>query len=184
MSNKLLQQNIVNNPLMQQQLLQQYNQALQMQNEINRLKMEQQAKILEKRKILEKLNPDEIKNALFPQQVINKKDDIDKIVLYKEKLIPIKDAEKIIETEYLPERDEMWKGRTNDPYKVIIKNDDFKKNIQNPEDMIVYTVSEEDKNEEKLDKELHKFEGVINEHNNELKSVYSKSKELKNIKSF
>jgi len=75
-----------------------------------------------------------------------------------------------------------WKKRTNLPYKNIIKNNDYKKKINNSNDLIVHKVSEEDKKgvKEKLNKHLKQ----ISDHNSELKVIYSTSNEIKHIKKF
>ena len=75
-----------------------------------------------------------------------------------------------------------WKKRTNQPYKNIIKNDDYKKKISKSEDLIVHKVSEEDKKGVK--EELNKHLKQISDHNSELKAIYSTSNEIQHIKKF
>ena len=75
-----------------------------------------------------------------------------------------------------------WEKRTNIPYKNIIKNEDYKKNIKKSDDLIVHKVSENDKKgvNEKLNKHLKE----LNDHDSELKLIYSTSNEIKHIKKF
>lgn len=70
--------------------------------------------------------------------------------------------------------DTLWKNRTNDPYKVILKNEDFHKHIINQSDLIVYKVSETDKLglDEQYDNKVNDF----NKHNKELKNIFTDDK--------
>lgn len=70
---------------------------------------------------------------------------------------------------------ELWKQRTNQPYKNILKDENYNKQINNQQDLIVYKVSQKDRNEEMLEKEYNKLKSIIETHNNDLKILYSAS---------
>lgn len=135
------------------------------------VKSQQELKYIYEENIMNKLNnKDYLRNILI--KPINTKND--------RKQIEKKYIEK--ENKFEGELKEAWNKRTNMPYKNIIKNDDYKKNIKKSEDLIVHKVSEEDKKgvNEKLDKHLKD----LNDHDNQLKVIYSTSNEIKHIKKF
>lgn len=137
----------------------------------NNVKSQQELKYIYEENIMNKLNnKDYLRNILI--KPVNTKNDKKKIV------------EKYIEKENKFEGDltEAWSKRTNMPYKNIIKNDDYKKNIKKSDDLIVHKVSAEDKKgvNEKLNKHLKD----LNDHDNQLKVIYSTSNEIKHIKKF
>lgn len=73
----------------------------------------------------------------------------------------------------------LWSGRNNNPYKNILKNENYKKKFTNKEDLIVHKVTTLDKN---LIKTLAEFDGMldfIEIHNGELKIKYSDKKKDK-----
>lgn len=117
--------------------------------------------------------------------------DIDKI---RESVIkPLKEAKVAKEefnnawiarqNEFKPERDNLWKSRTNQPYKNILKNVDYtvffeKKHREdgiNEDALIVHKVTDADKLQERLLKELKELTDMQEEHDNELKIIYSLS---------
>jgi hypothetical protein len=137
----------------------------------NNVKSQQELKYIYEENIMNKLNnKDYLRNILI--KPVNTKNDKKKIV------------EKYIEKEnkFEGELTEAWRKRTNMPYKNIIKNDDYKKNIKKSDDLIVHKVSAEDKKgvNEKLNKHLKD----LNDHDNQLKVIYSTSNEIKHIKKF
>ena len=87
------------------------------------------------------------------------------------------------QNEFKPERDNLWKSRTNQPYKNILKNVDytvfFEKKHQedgiNEDALIVHKVTDADKLQERLLKELKELTDMKEEHDNELKIIYSLS---------
>lgn len=83
--------------------------------------------------------------------------------------------------EYTSELSELWKQRTNDPYKIIIK-DRYDKNVKSTKDLIVHTVTEKDKKD--VDKKFQEYRKNIEKHNNELKIIYSFDNESKNKEAF
>lgn len=186
--NNLIQQNYMNN-LMNVNMFNKFNPANMNQMQINNmtqtfenLKRNQQAKLLSKLHDLErnkgklKLSKDELVNAIIKPLKIEKVDHSEKIeILNKTDNLKKQHTDK--------ERKELWKKRTNQGYKHIIKNkqhmkDDYKKQ----EDLIVHKVTNEDKLGVKEDHE--KFVETIEKHNDELKIVYSQNKELEHKKKF
>jgi hypothetical protein len=93
---------------------------------------------------------------------------------------------------------ELWKNRTNQPYKNIIKkeafdkdykkyyNDNiFKRDINNRDELIVHKVIKDiDANEDLLEAEFLLIQEILEKHNNELKNIYSVSNENKYKKEF
>lgn len=109
-----------------------------------------------------------IRDTLIKTEGIKKKIDLND--LYEKK-----------ETNFNKELEKAWVGRTNAPYKNIIK-DEKKREFKSKEELIVHKVTEEDK--KGLDESFEKFENKIENHNNELKSMYSISKELEHKEKF
>ncbi len=93
---------------------------------------------------------------------------------------------------------ELWKNRTNQPYKNVIKkelfdkeykkyyNDDiFKKDINNKNELIVHKVIKNiDADEDLLEAEFLLIQEILEKHNGELKNIYSTSNENKYKKEF
>jgi hypothetical protein len=80
--------------------------------------------------------------------------------------------------------EEYWKKRTNMPYKNILKNEDYTKTIKNEDDLIIYKVTNQDKDKKEFDNKFMEIKKNINEHNNELKKIYSSSEETLHKKKF
>jgi len=72
---------------------------------------------------------------------------------------------------------QLWNTRTNDPYKKVLnlKNEEYKKKISHQTDLIVHKTTIADK--EHLMREYEELKDVLELHNNELKIIYSTSKE-------
>ena len=93
-----------------------------------------------------------------------------------------------------------WQGRTNMPYKNIIKKDlfdkDYKKyykdsifevyskDFTNKEKLLIHKITNSDRDTDILEAELELLNLIIEKHNKELKSVYSISNETKFKKEF
>jgi hypothetical protein len=93
-----------------------------------------------------------------------------------------KDAKKL--TEFMKT---LYKGRTNAPYKNILKDEAEKfqnKKYENIDDLIVHRVSQLDKNKIKLLSELELLMGKMETHDNELKIIYSVSEKSKHKEQF
>lgn len=86
------------------------------------------------------------------------------------------------EREFTPTLTEYWTKRHNQPYKNILKNEDYKKNFKQKEDLIVHKVTQKDK--EGVEEDLDKLIKTKEEHDGELKVIYSSSAELSNKKKF
>lgn len=116
-------------------------------------------------------NKDEYRNLIIKPQKIEKPNiDISALVSNRE-------------FESKNELDEARRNRINQPYKGIIKDADFNK-IKIEKDLIVHTVCDEDKNEDKFEENLNKFGETIQTHNNEIKDIYSIDKKIQHKKEF
>lgn len=96
----------------------------------------------------------------------------------------IDDKYKNTKHNFIVERETWWKGRTNNPYKNIMKNEDYKKNFKNQEDLIVHKVTDADKIQELLFSDLNELKNELETHDKELKSIYSLSEKTKHLKKF
>jgi hypothetical protein len=93
---------------------------------------------------------------------------------------------------------ELWKNRTNQPYKNVIKkelfdkeykkyykDDIFKKDISSRNELIVHKVIKNiDADEDLLEAEFLLIQEILEKHNGELKNIYSSSNENKYKKEF
>lgn len=77
---------------------------------------------------------------------------------------------------------QLWKNRTNIPYKNVLKNQDYNRLIKTESDLLVHKVTPADKLG--IDKDLDKLKKNIETHDNELKTIYTTSKELECKKNF
>jgi hypothetical protein len=84
--------------------------------------------------------------------------------------------------EFNPKLQKYWKERTNQPYKNILKNEDYKKKINKKEDLIVHKITNEDKIG--LMNEFDNLKNTLEKHDDELKVIYSTSKENEHFKKF
>lgn len=85
---------------------------------------------------------------------------------------------------FIVERESWWKGRTNNPYKNIMKDENYKKKFEKQEDLIVHKVTDADKLQEVLFSKLDELKNDIEMHDKELKSIYSLSEKTKHLKKF
>lgn len=92
----------------------------------------------------------------------------------------VSDEEAKLAKKYI--EDNLWKNRTNAPYKNILKNEDWKKQFSTANDLIVHRVSHLDKIG--LLDEYKKLVRLMEKHNNELKVIYSTTKESEHLKEF
>lgn len=92
----------------------------------------------------------------------------------------VSDEEAKLAKKYI--EDNLWKNRTNAPYKNILKNEDWKKRFATANDLIVHRVSHLDK--VGLLDEYKKLVGLMEKHNNELRVIYSTTKESEHLKEF
>lgn len=75
-----------------------------------------------------------------------------------------------------------WNNRTNAPYKTILKNEKWDREFKSKEDLIVHKVSSLDKIG--LMDDYKKLVNMLERHNNDLKVIYSASKETEYKKKF
>jgi len=155
-------------------------QMAQMYQHMSNYKKMQQSNLLAKINELEKnrdrlnLDKDELRNAIIRPIKIEKADKQEVIIKYR-------DLENNVSSKR--ELEELWKKRTNQAYKNIIKEDKYqKKEYKKKEDLIVHKVTDADKFG--VDNELKDFQGKIEVQNGELKIQYSASKEVEHKKKF
>lgn len=79
-----------------------------------------------------------------------------------------------LKNKYNNDINKYWENRTNEPYKNIIKDQDYKKKIINTSDLIVHKVTPQDKIG--VDNDFVKLQHEIDEQNNYIKNFYSVSK--------
>lgn len=75
-----------------------------------------------------------------------------------------------------------WESRTNNPYKNILKNENYKKRFDKKEDLVVHKVTKADTIG--VMDEWEKLKDIIETHENELKMIYSASEKNKHKKEF
>lgn len=87
-----------------------------------------------------------------------------------------------LQSTYEPNLAEYWKTRTNQPYKNILKNENYNKTFKTKEDLIVHKITNADR--EGLIDEYKKLMDLLEKHNNELRLIYSTSKKTDHLKKF
>ena len=107
------------------------------------------------------------------------------------KIMKSSDEQHEIDTKYndakntfVKQRETFWVNRTNQPYKNIMKNEDYKKKFKVQDDLIVHKVTDADKLQEVLFNKLDELKNEIEMHDNKLKSIYSLSEKTKHLKKF
>jgi hypothetical protein len=80
------------------------------------------------------INNDDLKNAIIKPIKIEKSDEGEILSKFRE-----------VATTLETELNTMWSKRTNQPYKNILKNEDYTKNFNKKEDLIVHRVTDIDK---------------------------------------
>ena len=88
----------------------------------------------------------------------------------------------ILKKNYNHEIFESWKHRTNEPYKNILKDLDYKKEIKTSTDLIVHKVTEKDKNG--LQDDYNVLKTKLDVQNGEIKNTYSMDKQTHHRKIF
>lgn len=156
-----------------------YPQILQARiQEANQLKRIQELKKLEKTQTLNQL-----KDKKKIQDIVIKPVKIDR---NNSDVVPDHQVRQEIYDEFKMKKEKEWKKRTNQPYKAVLKNvlteDDYKKQFKSKDDLIIHRVSQVDK--EGLDDKFDDFLDDIEIHDNELKTIYSVSKEAEHKKKF
>lgn len=162
---------------------------LMQSEEIEKQKKQQEMRRLEKIKLLEKsITSEEVKNSIL--QPIN---------ILSEKKLDTKNKYAQAEKEYLAEvKDKrIWEGRTNQPYKSIIKDNKYidlfltKTRADTPQEqdilrekLIVHKVTNADKNYNEVEGKYQNLKDDKLKHDNELKVIYSTSNEVENKKKF
>ena len=87
-----------------------------------------------------------------------------------------------LKNKYNNDIDNYWKSRTNEPYKNIIKDQDYKKKITETSDLIVHKVTPQDKIG--VDRDFLKLQNEIDKQDNDIKNIYSVTKKQEHLNSF
>ena len=118
-----------------------------------------------------KYSTEDIYNKIIPKQSDNKYTEKQFKDLYKQK------------TELLKQNQfEAEKKRKNNPYKCIITEFDYSKQINNNKDLVVFRP--EDENKEDFDKDLKNYTKTIKEQDSENENIYSEDNKINYIKNF
>jgi hypothetical protein len=171
----------------------------QFYNKIQRAKVEQ----IQRAKNINDLGMDkkQLMDFIIDPIKINKteKGEIDNILREKEHMyiVPTNNSKKYEDQSNAYLR-ELWKTRTNQPYKNIIKkeafdkdyqkyykDDIFKRDVNNRDELIVHKVIKNiDADEDLLEAEFLLIQEILEKHNKELKSIYTVSNENKYKREF
>lgn len=191
--NKLLMnynQNVqnMNNTFHKNELLQ--NGQMFMNNSGQMQVMQQKIREMQQIKQIEKINELEItmdkekikESVIRPIQVKRDKDSKQKLERdWREAESKYLDKNK---KEFGQEIKEYWKKRTNEPYKNILKNENYKKDYKDAKELIVHRVTKEDHDGKKAEENFESYANNREKHNNELKVIYSTSKQNEHKKEF
>lgn len=197
--NNLLRNNpIIGNNFNRQNNQQYNNQQYNNSQQIQQMKMYQMQQQMAKMKMLQEVKKKE-KEILKNLSKINnstKKDITELIIkpennkLTKEELEQIDVNYKEMENKfgnednYKKNLQKYWDKRTNQPYKNILKEEDYTKSFKEKDDLIVHKVTDLDKDEEKLEMEFKEKDEDREKHDGELKAIYTLSKKAENKKKF
>jgi len=118
-----------------------------------------------------KYSTEDIYNKIIPKQSDNKYTEKQFKDLYKQKIELLQQNQA-----------EAVKKRKNNPYKCIITEFDYSKQINDEKDLVVFRP--EDENKEDFDKDLNKYTTTIKEQDSENKNIYSEDNKINYIKNF
>lgn len=130
------------------------------------------------RKNRELNNIDQTYNTSDLKDMIIKPIKIEKVNINIQNLVKTKELDSSKDLE------ESIKKRTNMPYKGIIKNFDYNKQIKNSNDLVVHKVTNDDKDSIVFENTVNKYTCTITEQNKEIKDVYSVDKKNEHLKQF
>ena len=111
-------------------------------------------------------DPTRIREAILDQKKPDQKMDINRF----NKIYTTLDCARV------NEKEKLWSGRTNQPYKNIFPPEMIKKEYKTEKELIVYTVKQEDKNEKIFSENVDKLKDQIGKHNHELKNTFDQTK--------
>jgi len=135
----------------------------------------------------EAYNMKKIKKFNSIDQVHNT-EDLKNIILKPEKLektnIDIKALANNREKDNLVELKQSEQKLINNPYKGIIKDFNYDKQLKKQEDLIVHKVTAQDKNMKEFDEKMGNFKTEIGTQNDNIKDTYSLDKKIQHKKDF
>ena len=151
-----------------------------------RMRRLQKAKIMNNVKITNEeltnyvIGPMKIEKAT-QQELNNDHDNIEKCYIISAKKVKKNKKTEYDVNNYLKE---LWDKRTNQPYKRIMHKENWEKNIDNEEDLIVHKVTKVDKDKRKLDKTYKKLLKLKKEDNKQIAEIYSADNEIQHMRDF
>lgn len=151
----------------------------QMHQTMNNLRRMYQASTISKINDLEKqrgrlkVNPDQLRDAIIRPIKVEKSDKHEIVTKFSN-----------LDKNFVKELSDLWSKRTNQPYKNILKNEDYKKDFKKKEDLIVHRVTKADRDEVKLKQDINKYSKDLETQNKELKIIYSQTNETEHKKKF
>lgn len=155
------------------------NQQVQMMSIYNHMAKYKQAQEMKK---MQKVN--DVSNV-FDQALIYESV-IRPIKVVKENSTEFQNKYKELECNWKTEKEKAWSQRTNQPYKNILKDENYNKFIGkqniNKDELIVHKVTDADKIG--LLEEFQDLLGILEKHNSDLKIIYSANKELEHKQKF
>jgi len=176
MDNQLLKTYYSQNPLMEEIYRlankEQKKQLIEQQQRALLEKQRYEMKITEKMNEVRRMQTKDLSKIIVPTEIVSKPRD--------ENEFNVRRIDR--ERNFNPTLLEYWKSRTNQPYKNILKNEDYTKPIKKKEDLIIYRINKNDKSE--LVKELQELQEKINKQNDDICNLYSKDKQNEYKKKF
>lgn len=171
-----------NNPF----LVNNINNLNMLQNQQNanmqKIREMQQIKQIEKINQLESVDNEKIRESVIkPIKIEISNQEKERI---KQELRQLESNYKVNKENTNEQLQKLWKERTNQPYKNIIKNEDYKKNIKNRDDLIVHRVTLLDKDGKVAEKNYTDLKNKIETHDKELKVIYSTDHKNEHLKDF
>jgi len=107
-----------------------------------------------------------------------------KVILTKDETIEFEKKYDYQKNNYTNQVQNYWKSRTNEPYKGILKGENYQKHFKDREDLVVYRITAADKNAKAVENDFEIVNQNIKKHDHELKLIYSNSNKVEHKKKF
>lgn len=158
---------------------QQHNNLLKRYGEINAMRgiqvnplLSNSSKVIQQPKQIN--DPRKIREVILDQRKVDSKIDVSKF----NRIVANLDRTSNVD------REKLWATRTNQPYKNILPVSEIKKEYKTKEELVVYRVKQEDKNEKKFAENAENMKKSIEQHNKELADKYASVKMGEHKKEF
>lgn len=116
---------------------------------------------------------DQIYNKIIPKQTDNKYNEKQFKELYQQK-----------QKELNKNQEEAIKKRKNNPYKCIIKNFNYNKEIKNEDELVVFKARDDKRTDEEFKNDIDKYKNIVDIQDDENKKIYSEDNKINYIKNF